>query len=147
MTCPSWGRRERSGSPGCGWRGSSPRSARLSCDSAWLRPASCSLRRGWSCPRPRWGCCTSRRRGGRRGYGWPPCCWAGPPGPAGLELGFSGSDRTVAEYLLAEVLERQSPEVRRLLLRTSVLERVSGPLADALTGGADGELILQELEQ
>src|SRR6202012_5635982 len=57
-----------------------------------------------------------------------------------------GSERTVTEYLLAEVLERQSPEVRRLLLRTSVLERVSGPLADALTGGAGGELILQELE-
>ena len=48
---------------------------------------------------------------------------------------FSGSERTVAGYLLAEVLERQPPEVRDLLLRTSVLERVSGPLADALTGG------------
>src|SRR6185437_10602894 len=59
---------------------------------------------------------------------------------------FSGSERTVTEYLLAEVLERQSQEVRRLLLRTSVLERVSGPLADALTGGAGGELILQDLE-
>ncbi len=44
------------------------------------------------------------------------------------------------------MLERQSQDVRRLLLRTSVLERVSGPLADALTAGAGGELILQELE-
>jgi LuxR family maltose regulon positive regulatory protein len=52
----------------------------------------------------------------------------------------------VADYLLAEVLDRQSEQVRRLLLRTSVLERVSGPLADALAGGAGGELILQELE-
>jgi LuxR family maltose regulon positive regulatory protein len=60
---------------------------------------------------------------------------------------FSGSERTVAEYLLAEVLERQSDEVRRLLLRTSVLERVSGPLADALTGGSAGERILQDLEE
>ena len=42
---------------------------------------------------------------------------------------FSGSERTVAEYLLAEVLERQSEEVRRLLLRTSVPEQVSGELA------------------
>ena len=41
---------------------------------------------------------------------------------------FSGSERTVAGYLLAEVLERQPPEVRDLLLRTSILERVSGPL-------------------
>jgi LuxR family transcriptional regulator, maltose regulon positive regulatory protein len=60
---------------------------------------------------------------------------------------FSGSERTVAEYLLAEVLERQNEEVRRLLLRTSVLERVSGPLADALTGGAGGERVLEDLEE
>jgi LuxR family maltose regulon positive regulatory protein len=71
---------------------------------------------------------------------------AGYKDPARFAAEFSGSERTVAEYLLAEVLERQSEEVRRLLLRTSVLERVSGPLADALTGGAGGELILQELE-
>ena len=58
---------------------------------------------------------------------------------------FSGSERTVAGYLLAEVLERQPPEVRDLLLRTAILERVSGPLADALTGGAGSEAILQRL--
>jgi LuxR family transcriptional regulator, maltose regulon positive regulatory protein len=45
------------------------------------------------------------------------------------------------------VLDRQSDEVRRLLLRTSALERVSGPLADALTGGSAGERILQDLEE
>ena len=59
---------------------------------------------------------------------------------------FSGSERTVAGYLLAEVLERQSPEARELLLRTSILERVNGPLADALTGGTGAEAILQRLE-
>jgi LuxR family transcriptional regulator, maltose regulon positive regulatory protein len=52
----------------------------------------------------------------------------------------------VAEYLLAEVLERQPEEVTRLLLRTSILERVSGPLADRLTGGSGSERILWELE-
>ena len=72
---------------------------------------------------------------------------AGHPDPERFAAQFSGTDRTVAEYLLAEVLERQSAEVRRLLLRTSVLERVCGPLADALTGGAGGERILQDLEQ
>jgi LuxR family maltose regulon positive regulatory protein len=71
---------------------------------------------------------------------------AGHPDPVRFAAEFSGSERTVAEYLLAEVLERQSQEVRRLLLQTSVLERVSGPLADALTGGAGGELTLQDLE-
>jgi LuxR family maltose regulon positive regulatory protein len=70
----------------------------------------------------------------------------GYPDPVRFAAEFSGSERTVAEYLLAEVLDRQSEQVRRLLLRTSLLERVSGPLADALTAGAGGELILQELE-
>ncbi|HEY2200815.1 MAG TPA: hypothetical protein VGH56_02925, partial [Solirubrobacteraceae bacterium] len=60
---------------------------------------------------------------------------------------FSGSDRTVAEYLLDEVLDQLPDEVRALLLRTSVLERVSGPLADRLTGGSDGGRMLAELEQ
>ena len=72
---------------------------------------------------------------------------AGHPDPERFAAEFSGTDRTVAEFLLAEVLDRQSEEVRRLLLRTSVLERVSGPLADVLTGGSGGERILQDLEQ
>jgi LuxR family transcriptional regulator, maltose regulon positive regulatory protein len=60
---------------------------------------------------------------------------------------FSGSERSVAEYLLDEVLDQLPDEVRSLLLRTSVLERVSGALADRLTGGSDGDRILTELEQ
>jgi LuxR family transcriptional regulator, maltose regulon positive regulatory protein len=68
------------------------------------------------------------------------------PDPERFAAEFSGSERTVAEYLLTEVLERQSEEVRRLLLRTSVLERLSGELADLLTGGSGGERILQDLE-
>jgi LuxR family maltose regulon positive regulatory protein len=72
---------------------------------------------------------------------------AGHPDPERFAAEFSGSERTVAEYLLAEVLERQSEEVRRLLLRTSILERVSGPLADLLTGGSGAERILQDLEE
>ena len=72
---------------------------------------------------------------------------AGHPDPGRFAAEFSGTDRTVAEYLLAEVLDRQSEEVRRLLLRTSVLEQVSGPLADVLTGRPGGERILQDLEQ
>jgi LuxR family transcriptional regulator, maltose regulon positive regulatory protein len=68
------------------------------------------------------------------------------PNPECFVSEFSGSERTVAGYLLAEVLERQPAEVRELLLRTSVLERVSGPLADFLTGGTGSERILQQLE-
>jgi LuxR family transcriptional regulator, maltose regulon positive regulatory protein len=71
----------------------------------------------------------------------------GHPDPERFAAEFSGSERTVAEYLLAEVLERQPEQVRRLLLRTSVLERVNGELADLLTGGAGGEPLLQDLEE
>jgi len=72
---------------------------------------------------------------------------AGHPDLERFAAEFSGSERTVAEYLLAEVLERQGEEMRGLLLRTCLVERVSGPLADALTGGSGGERILQELEE
>src|SRR5689334_6508878 len=72
---------------------------------------------------------------------------AGHPDPVRFAAEFSGSERTVAEYLLAEVLERQSQEVRRLLLRTSILVQVNGELADLLTGDEDGERVLQELEE
>jgi LuxR family maltose regulon positive regulatory protein len=72
---------------------------------------------------------------------------AGHPDPEAFAAGFSGTERTVAEYLLAEVLERQSKQVRRLLMRTSVLERVNGELADLLTGGSGAGRILRELEQ
>ena len=54
--------------------------------------------------------------------------------PEGFVAEFSGSDRTVAEYLLAEMLDRQPPDVQDLLLRTSLLDRVNGDLADLLTG-------------
>ena len=69
------------------------------------------------------------------------------PDPERFVSEFSGSERTVAGYLLAEVLERQPAEVRDLLLRTSVLERVSGPLAGFLTGSVGCERILQRLEE
>jgi LuxR family maltose regulon positive regulatory protein len=72
---------------------------------------------------------------------------AGHPDPGRFAAEFSGSERTVAEYLLAEVLERQSEEVRLLLLRTCLVERINGELADALTGGSGGHRILQELEE
>jgi LuxR family maltose regulon positive regulatory protein len=71
---------------------------------------------------------------------------AGHPDQERFVAEFSGCDRNVAEYLLAEVLEPEPEEVRRLLRRTSVLDRVTGPLADLLTGDSGGERTLQELE-
>jgi LuxR family transcriptional regulator, maltose regulon positive regulatory protein len=71
---------------------------------------------------------------------------AGHPDPERFVAEFSGSDRTVAEYLMAEMLERQPPQVQGLLLRTSVLDRVNGELADLLTGATGSERILLDLE-
>ena len=71
---------------------------------------------------------------------------AGHPDPGRFAAEFSGSERTVAEYLLAEVLDRQPEPVRRLLLRTSILERVNGELADLLTADQGGERVLQDLQ-
>jgi LuxR family maltose regulon positive regulatory protein len=71
---------------------------------------------------------------------------ANHPDPERFVAEFSGSDRAVAEYLIAEMLERQPPEVQRLLLRTSLLDRVNGELADLLTGRPGSERILLELE-
>src|SRR5580692_4657132 len=71
---------------------------------------------------------------------------SGHPDPERFVAEFSGNDRTVAEYLMAEMLERQPPEVQSLLLRTSVLDRVNGELADLLTGATGSERILLDLE-
>jgi LuxR family transcriptional regulator, maltose regulon positive regulatory protein len=71
---------------------------------------------------------------------------AGHPDPERFVAEFSGSDRTVAEYLLAEMLDRQPPEVQDLLLRTCPLDRVNGELADLLTGRPGSERILLDLE-
>src|SRR6266851_3915376 len=47
---------------------------------------------------------------------------------------FSGSNRTIADYLIGELLERQPAHIQQLLLRTSVLDQVNGELADLMTG-------------
>jgi ATP/maltotriose-dependent transcriptional regulator MalT len=59
---------------------------------------------------------------------------------------FSGSERTVAGYLLTEVLERQPPDVRDLLLRTSMLERCQRPAGRCAHPRHRAKAILQRLE-
>lgn len=60
---------------------------------------------------------------------------------------FAGSERTVADYLFAEVLARQPQQARQLLLRTSILEQVNGELGDLLGGSPGSRRIMQELEE
>lgn len=64
----------------------------------------------------------------------------------GFVRSFAGSDRLVAEYLMTEVIERQEPEVRDFLLRTSVLHRLEADLCDAVTGNNDARKMLELIE-
>ena len=66
---------------------------------------------------------------------------------AGFVAAFSGSHRYVLDYLTGEVLERQNPQVREFLLETSVLERLTGELCDAVTGRTGSQAMLADIER
>src|SRR5690349_17852291 len=66
---------------------------------------------------------------------------------AGFAAAFSGSHRFVLDYMAGEVLDGQTGQVRAFLLETSVLERLSGELCDAVTGRAGGQAMLQDIER
>jgi len=66
---------------------------------------------------------------------------------AGFIDGFAGNDRFIVDYLVEEVLQHQPAPVRDFLLRTSVLDRLTGALCDAVTGGDDGADTLAALER
>ena len=67
--------------------------------------------------------------------------------PSGFIAGFAGDDRYVVDYLAEQVLGRQSAQIRHFLLNTSILERLTGSLCDAVTGAADGQATLVALER
>jgi LuxR family transcriptional regulator, maltose regulon positive regulatory protein len=67
--------------------------------------------------------------------------------PAGFVASFSGSQRYILDYLTEEVLARQPEEIVRFLLETSVLERLSGALCDAVTGRSDSQALLEQVER
>lgn len=60
---------------------------------------------------------------------------------------FAGDNRYIVDYLVAEVLERQPAPVRSFLLQTAILNRLCGPLCDAVTGRNDGAALLEALER
>jgi LuxR family maltose regulon positive regulatory protein len=66
---------------------------------------------------------------------------------AGFAADLAGSHRYVMDYLVEEVLQRQPAEVQEFLLETSLLDRLCGPLCDAVTGRSDGQAMLERLEQ
>src|SRR5260370_8762777 len=59
---------------------------------------------------------------------------------------FSGSHRHIVDYLVEEVLACQPKRVQSLLLHTSFLDRLAGPLCDAVTGGTRSDALLEHLE-
>ncbi|MGE3234350.1 MAG: LuxR C-terminal-related transcriptional regulator [Thermoleophilia bacterium] len=60
---------------------------------------------------------------------------------------FSGSNRHIVDYLTSEVLAAESPETTDFLLRTSVLDRMSGPLCDSVLETSGSTARLRELER
>jgi LuxR family transcriptional regulator, maltose regulon positive regulatory protein len=71
----------------------------------------------------------------------------GQADPTGFVAAFSGSHRYILDYLTDEVLDGQTDQVREFLLETSVLERLSGGLCDAVTGRTGGQVMLERVER
>ena len=71
----------------------------------------------------------------------------GRPDPSRLVRAFAGDDRQIIDYLVAEVLDALPADVRSFMMRTSVLERMCGPLCDAVTGSGGSWRILEGLER
>lgn len=67
--------------------------------------------------------------------------------PSGFVSRFAGTDRYVVDYLVEEVLANQPEQVRDFLLHTAVVDRLTGPLCDALTGRTDGQRVLDLLDR
>lgn len=66
---------------------------------------------------------------------------------AGFVRAFTGSHRFVFDYLMDEVFARQTESIQSFLVQTSILERLSASLCNALTGRADSQSVLEELER
>src|SRR5437588_3798113 len=65
----------------------------------------------------------------------------------GFIRAFAGDHRYIVDYLVEEVLQRQPDAVRSFLLQTSILDRLNGPLCDAVTGQEEGNARLEALER
>ncbi|MBU5445388.1 LuxR C-terminal-related transcriptional regulator [Paenibacillus sp. MSJ-34] len=73
--------------------------------------------------------------------------WGGAGRRPGVTLQLTGSHRLISDYFFEEVLSRQTETMKHFLLRTSLLDRMNGPLCEAVTGMKDSSLCLQELER
>ncbi len=71
----------------------------------------------------------------------------GRPDAGAFITGFAGGDRYVVDYLVEEVLHLQPEPVRRFLLQTSILARLTGSSTDAVTGESGGKAMLEQLDR
>jgi LuxR family transcriptional regulator, maltose regulon positive regulatory protein len=90
---------------------------------------------------------TSRTEGWAAGLQLAALSLHGQSDVAGFVATFSGSHRYVLDFLAEEVLDRQPAQLRAFLLDTSVLDRLSGELCDAVTGRTDGQQMLEQVER
>ena len=90
---------------------------------------------------------TARTEGWAAGLQLAALSLRGQDDAAAFVAAFTGSHRYVLDYLAEEVLERQDAQLRTFLLETSVLERLSGPLCDAVTGREGSQALLEQAER
>jgi LuxR family transcriptional regulator, maltose regulon positive regulatory protein len=90
---------------------------------------------------------TARTEGWAAGLQLAALSLRGQPDVAGFVAAFSGSHRYVLDYLAGEVLEGQTDRVRGFLLETSVLDRLSGGLCDAVTERTGSQAMLERVER
>ena len=99
-------------------------------------------RPAWTSPRrtsPPW---RSGPRGGSPRCSSPRCRSRDATDASGFIARFAGDDRYIVDYLVEEVLRHQTDAVRGFLLQSAVLDRLTGPLCDAVTGRNDGSEML-----
>ena len=95
-------------------------------------------------PRP---ALTARTEGWAAGLQLAALSLRGQEDVTGFVTAFTGSHRYVLDFLAEEVLDRQDEQLRTFLLETSVLDRLSGPLCDAVTGRTGSQALLEQAEQ
>src|SRR5690349_760110 len=133
---------------GCGPAASSPSCGPMSCGSPRTRRRRCCARRSAPiCRGDAVAALAARTEGWAAGLQLAGLSLRGRADAAGLVAAFSGSHRYVLDYLTEEVLDRQSQQVRAFLLETSVLDRLSGALCDAVTGSSGGQAMLEQVER
>ena len=93
---------------------------------------------------PRW---RDAPKGGSPRSSWRRCRCRGERTSPAFIAGFAGDDRYIVDFLAEEVLQRQPEHVQQFLLQTSILDRLSGPLCDAVTGQDGGKAKLAALER